>query len=250
MRWSRLLLLSVLMGVSARAQYCEGREVSGPYGIQFSGDTAISKKRAPVAGMGRIVFAGDRTVNGYSTVEFDGLLLGNPVTGTYSLAHDCTLSLDLQDDSGAFQHFRGRVTDGGRLADLRHIDPGTGEQALLVRSAATCDARDLRAAYTLAVAGAHTPVDMPNAVTSVSAKGTFRRDYRGVLSVAWNPGTPQSRVVPAAANVQSDCVVEFEFDSPAGNHWKLRGILVNHGAEILSLVTNPGEAITVRFTAR
>ena len=45
--------------------------------------------------------------------------------------------------------------------------------------------------------------------------------------------------------VDSDCVVHIEFGDT-----KLRGILVNKGAEILAIQIDPGKTVSARFTAQ
>jgi hypothetical protein len=251
MRPGCLIPVLALAGVSAHAQYCTGRELDGPYGLQLAGSTTISGTSSPVVGMARIVFGPDRAVSGYSSISFKGLLLGNPVTGNYEVGPDCALSLNLQDDSGAYQHFGGKVTGGGKKAEFHQTDPGTGEQGTIVRASASCNATNLRGGYAFTLAGAPTPVDSLDAATPVSAKGALGRDVKGQLRVTWNPGSPQALSVPATVSVQSDCTVEFEFAPPSGGDpIKLRGILADGGAEILAIETNPGETVAARFTAK
>jgi hypothetical protein len=47
--------------------------------------------------------------------------------------------------------------------------------------------------------------------------------------------------------VDSDCVVHIEF---VDEGIKLRGILVNKGAEILAIQIDPGKTVSARFTAQ
>src|SRR6266571_2957022 len=126
-----IIFVAPLLAVSLRAQMCTGRTLSGPYGLQLSGIATISGTEAPVAALATLTFSDSGTVSGYSSVNFNGLLLGNPVTGTYELQPDCTLVMALQDDSGAFQHFRGKVGDAADRIDIRQTDPGTGQRGVL-----------------------------------------------------------------------------------------------------------------------
>jgi len=54
--------------------------------------TTISGTSDPVVGIARMVFDGDGNISGYSSVNFNGLLLGNPVTGKYEVATDCAMN--------------------------------------------------------------------------------------------------------------------------------------------------------------
>src|SRR5438445_600480 len=98
MRRVLFVILMALAMLPARAAYeCNKQAISGPYGFQLSGMTTISGTSAPAVGIARIVFDGDGNISGYSSVNYNGLLLGNPVTGTYEVATDCAV------------HFRGGI---------------------------------------------------------------------------------------------------------------------------------------------
>ena len=71
------------------ADVCNPRDFQGPYGFQLTGETTVSGDPQPAASLGRLVFDGDGGVSGTSSVKFAGLLLGNPVTGTYEARTDC-----------------------------------------------------------------------------------------------------------------------------------------------------------------
>ncbi len=111
-----LFLLLLLPGMAAHAaDVCDPAKLAGPYAFQLSGPTTISGTPKPTASLGRIVFDGSSGVSGTASATFSGLLLGNPVTGTYEAKSDCSVTWKLQDDSGAFQNFSGTLsTDAGR----------------------------------------------------------------------------------------------------------------------------------------
>src|SRR5882724_3045809 len=98
--WRILILSGLLIGPTHAADVCAARDLQGPYAFQLSGISTISGSPAPVAGLARLEFDGKSEVSGYSSVNFNGLLLGNPVTGTYEVSSDCKLAWSLQDDSG------------------------------------------------------------------------------------------------------------------------------------------------------
>src|SRR5689334_13205210 len=100
--WITALVLQTILPVSA--QFCKPQDFAGIYGFQLSGSTTISGGTKSVASMGRLEFDGYGGVTGASSVNFDGFLLGNPVTGSYQVRDDCRITWSLQDDSGAFQH--------------------------------------------------------------------------------------------------------------------------------------------------
>jgi hypothetical protein len=220
-----IFVLAVSASVSWAANVCSETEVQGPYGAQLSGVTRIAGTPKPAVSLARIVFNADKSVAGYSSVNFDGLLLGNPVTGTYEIKSDCTMSWSLQDDSGAFQHFSGTVTPGGNRVEFQQADPDTGQHGIMVGTSDACTAADFRARYTFTLSGAST-----KRVLNAASDGTF--------TTADGSGT---------FTVDPDCVVHIEFGV---GEIKLRGILVNKGAEILAIQIDPGKTVSARFTAQ
>src|SRR5215472_1769723 len=105
----RAIFFGTALAASLSGQMCSGLVLSGAYGLQLAGSVTISGTEAPAVSLATLTISDDRAITGYSSVNFNGLLLGNPITGTYELHPDCTLLLSLRDDSGAFQHFRGSV---------------------------------------------------------------------------------------------------------------------------------------------
>src|SRR5271157_2788555 len=117
MRANRLFFLLLLSGAAVQAaDICNPSDLVGPYAFQLSGSTTISGTPKPIASLGRIVFDGTGSLSGTASTTFSGLLLGNPVTGSYEAKSDCSVIWKLQDDSGAFQNFSGTVSaDGTRV---------------------------------------------------------------------------------------------------------------------------------------
>ena len=216
--------LVMLASVSQAANVCAESEVQGPYGALLSGVTMIAGTPKPAVNLARLVFNADKSVGGYSSVNFDGLLLGNPVTGTYEIKSDCTMSWSLQDDSGGFQHFSGAVTPGGNRVEFQQSDPDTGQHGIMERTSDACAATDFQARYNFTLSGA-------------SVKRVLNATADGKFTTADGSGT---------FTVDSDCVVHIEF---ADGETKLRGILVNKGAEILAIQIDPGKTVSARFIA-
>ena len=261
-----LLLVLLLSGPAHAAVECTERDLEGPYGILLSGVTTISGAEKPIASLARIEFDGHGSVSGSSSVNFDGLLLGNPVTGSYKVGPDCTVTLNLQDDSGAFQHFSGRIVLGATLPGgslrgatrvaFRQIDPGTGERGVMAKTTGACTAETFRGRYSFTLSGAYTPLAEGGASGRISAQGTITSDGAGKFSVNRTIERNGGSITMTAAgtfDVDSDCIINLNFtlpseDGEAGIPMKLRGILVNDGKEIFAIQTTPGETLSVQFT--
>ncbi len=254
MRLGILLALTSGLALSARgADVCNPRDLQGPYGFQLTGETTISGESKPAVSLGSMVFDGSGGVSGTSSVKFAGLLLGNPVSGTYEAHTDCSVSWSLRDDSGGYQHFGGIATADGRQVQFRQTDPGGAQNGLLVRTAEEgCKSSDLQEKYAFTLSGSIIPMTDGGASSTVAAKGVVEEDSHHHFRLTLEGKSPYTTDV--AISVESDCTVELELALPVeGNDtpapMKLRGILVDAGKEILAIQTDPGAIVSARFTA-
>src|SRR5690349_14429697 len=117
-----IVLLSAPDFAHAFSEICDPAAVQGVYGFQLSDDTTIAGDLKPAVSVGRIVLDGAGSLSGYSSVNFGGYFLGNPVTGTYEARTDCSISWSLQDDSGALQHFKGIVGADAKRVQFSQTD--------------------------------------------------------------------------------------------------------------------------------
>jgi hypothetical protein len=220
----REILLTAVMAASASAQVCGANDLFGAYGYQLAGTNTISGTTRPSAAIGRLVFEAGGVVSGTASVNFDGLFLGNPVTGKYTFDTDCKLSFELQDPSGGYEHFRGEVNPGGDRGSFTQTDTGADGHGVLHKLADSCDAATLRGEY---------------AVVLDSRRTTTAADGKGGLS--W---TSEGATNSGSYAVDSDCFMEINFGM------KLRGVLVDGGRTILAVQTDPLQISTATFTAQ
>jgi hypothetical protein len=219
----------IFCALPAAAAVCGLNDIEGAYGFQLSGSSTISGRPSPVGGVGRLVFEGNRrTVSGYSSVNFNGFFLGNPVTGSYQFDSDCTLTWSMQDDSGAFQHFKGTADPGGARVDYVQTDKGSGSKGTLRKVAAACTAEALQGQYRFTMSGSSTPFAGGPPVTD-SVGTTAVADGAGHLTITRGDGKET-----AGYTVDGDCFVQIEFGAT-----KLRGILVDGGRTVLAMQTDP-----------
>ena len=172
------------------------------------------------------------------SATFAGLLLGNPVTGSYEAKSDCSVIWKLQDDSGAFQNFSGTFSADGTRVQFKQTDPGGAQHGIMQKTSDNCSAADLRKKYHFTVSGSTTPMLPGDVSRTVSAKG--------MLDTAEN----------GSFQVDSDCAVRFQWTLPAQDGqvpeplpMNMRGFLVNGGKEILAFQTDPGAMVAARFSA-
>ncbi len=200
--------------------------------------------------IGRLVFNGDGSLSGVSSVSFTGLYLGNPVTGKYEARTDCSVSWSLQDDSGNFQNFEGTMTAGARRVQFHQADRGAPSQGVMVKSSDVCQEKDLRARYRFRLSGKQINVDTAQVSGEVSASGVMENNG-GQLNLKLSPDS--SSPWSGTLEVEDDCFVQFHLNLPVEGDrtadMNFRGILVDGGNELLGMANDPGTAISLTLTA-
>ena len=226
--WKSCLFLLIPAAAAHAADVCNPTQLTGPYAFQLSGMTAISGTPQPTVGLGRIVFDGSGKLSGTSSAKFSGLLLGNPVTGSYEAKPDCTITWQLQDDSGAYQHFRGKLSPDLVRVSFNQTDPG-GTHGIMEKTSDSCSSTDLQRKYSYTVSGSTKPM-LPDQVGHEVASD-------GVLDTTRDD-----------VQVDSDCTVHFVLKLRSSQA-TMRGFLVNSGKEILAFQTDPGAMVGARLIA-
>lgn len=252
MRLARLLTLIPVLVLPLCADVCNPANLQGPYGFQLTGDTTISGESRPVSNVGRIILAADGGISGYSTVMFAGYLLGNPVTGIYEARWDCTVSWSLQDDSGAFQHFKGTATSDGKTVIFSQTDPGGALRGRMARTPAGCQASDVRKQYAFSLSGTSIPMVPGEAPATLDAKGLIQADGNANFKLTLTGEAAAGTDVTLAVDAQ--CIVDIQLvlptqDSAANMSVNLRGVLIDGGKEILAIRTDPGAMASAAFIA-
>jgi hypothetical protein len=233
--------------VSAQApDVCDPSKFQGAYGFLLSGQTTISGTTKPVASVGRLEFDGQGGVSGESSVNFAGYYLGNPVTGKYQVQADCTVTWSLQDDSGAWQNFRGKLTPDLLAARFQQTDEGAAHNGTMQKVAQNCSLNALAPSYTFSISGSAIPMnpgDVPP--RRISASGTAKPDSSGTLAldVGGNAGS-------GSVDIDSNCMATLSLSLPTGETVAMRGVLVDGGKRILAMETDPGTAVTATFTGK
>jgi hypothetical protein len=184
MRTNGLLLLVLVPGLAAQAaDVCNPADLLGPYAFQLTGSTDIAGTPKPTASLGRIAFDGRGGLSGTASATFSGLLLGNPVTGSYEAKSDCSVIWKLQDDSGGYQHFSGTLSSDGSRLQFKQTDPGGAQRGIMRKTSDTCSAADLRTKYYFTVSGSTTPMRAGDVPRVFSATGTLDTSENGSFRV-------------------------------------------------------------------
>jgi hypothetical protein len=227
MRFLTLLLVAL---AAQAADVCVPTQFTGSYAFELAGQTTISGTAQPAVALGRMTLDSNGKLSGTSSVKFAGYLLGNPVNGTYEAHQDCTVTWQLQDDSGAYQHFSGKFTPDGMQVEFRQTDTGGVRHGIMQKTPDSCNSSDLKPRYSFGLSGSGIPMLPGEAAYKVSDKGTIDTVREGNFQV------------------DDDCAVHFTLTSPSGT-LNMRGFLVNGGKEILAFQTDPGAMVAAHLTA-
>ncbi len=239
MRTAILLMVWVIPSI---ADVCAPADIQGAYGFQLSGISAIAGKPAPVGSVGRLVFQAGGKIEGTSSVNFNGLFLGNPVTGTYQAQTDCTITWKLQDDSGGWQDFAGKATPGGARIEFHQADPGAGASGTMVKLSPVCADAAFSGTYAMTFSGVPTPLARGLQQSADTSNTRVQADGAGQLMLVWS-----DTQTAGTYKVDDDCFVRLEFALPGGAPVQLRGILVDSGNLVLAVHTDPQVVGTARL---
>jgi hypothetical protein len=230
--------------LAAHAAICNPQDFRGSYGFLLTGTTTIGNGPKPTAAVGRLVLDGSGKLGGITSADLSGLLLGNPVTGTYEAHTDCSVTWSLQDDSGDYEHFQGTLSSDGRHVSFRQTDPGGAQDGTMMRASEDCSVNSLRGRYHLSVAGNRIDVDTGRVSGIVSISGVIDADSAGGLSFSSDPAIPPA---PAGTYESVDgCFVHLTLRTPAEMHF--RGVVGERGAELVGIQIDPGAAVSLHMT--
>ncbi|HJT87494.1 MAG TPA: hypothetical protein VJ732_06550 [Bryobacteraceae bacterium] len=251
MRLQCFLLLAWLTPAGFGAVCDAVHFAGGTYGFQLSGSPSISGSAKPAVAVGRIVLDAEGGLSGYSSLNFGGWYLGNPVSGTYQFQQDCSLTFRLQDDSGNFQNFAGSLSVDERNGNFQQTDAGANARGTLTKVPQTCGDPDFRPSYRFRLAGHGVGMETGADGAEVAVAGTIEASAGSLTVRAEDPSIPPTS---GTYTVGSDCFVELEFPTPSaaapGPTRKFRGILMNDGADLRGIETDPATAVTLTLNAR
>ena len=242
MKFACVCVLFLRLGYSA--DVCNPALFPGAYGLLLSGTTTISGESKPVASVARLLFDASGKISGTSSVNFGGLLLGNPVTGDYTLNSDCGLTWKLQDDSGNLQNFTGKLSLDGKHVTFGQSDAGSPQRGSMVRTSDSCPSSDFRGRYRIAIAGSLVSMDTGLPAGRVNINGVLDAD--GNTGLRFTPDRDSTALTSASFQVEGDCLARLQFNRPEGA-LHFRAVITDGGAELLGIQTDAGSTVTLRI---
>jgi len=120
--------------VHAEDKVCDAAALKGAFGYRLSGFAYDAQGYMYILGAaGRLVSEGDGNVKGAHTYSFDGTIVKQQYTGTYTVAEDCTGSMTLTAGTSVM-HFDFVTVNNGLEVELVQTDPGYSLTGTLINS--------------------------------------------------------------------------------------------------------------------
>ncbi len=133
-RMAALFLLAVAVAGLAHAQTapaCDATSFTGAFGYKWSGFVYDNQGYSYFLGaIGRMVSDGAGNLTGAHTYSFDGTIVKQQYTGTYTVNEDCTGSITLTTANAGSSHFDFVLVNSGTELDIVQTDASfvlTGE---------------------------------------------------------------------------------------------------------------------------
>jgi hypothetical protein len=231
------LVFAVSLVPSAHAvSGCTNALLSGPYGMQFSGNSALAAAHAvggipvpvsmseaavvpgvavspsPTVGIARLYLDGVGTLSGYSAVNLQGVWLQGNVSGAYAVNDDCSMTFTLTDSNGNTQNFGGTIVGHGDHALVLQTDAGTGVSGSLKRVRGSCMPSDVFGSFGMQYAGK--TVGQPNG--DYSSVGIASADGQGNITATesrYSAGTYSQVSSSGTITVNNDCTAVITLSS-------------------------------------
>jgi hypothetical protein len=250
---------------------CTNNMLSGAYGWQLSGTltpdlsggvggaatplkvmaripTEVPGTVSVAAGFASFFLDGGGNLFGNSAVILDGVWSEGPLTGSYNVNDDCSVSLTLTDSAGGTQHFDGVVVNRGDEATLLQTDKGVGISGSLRHARGSCQTSDILGSFgfrsegTILATGPFTSIGTINLDGQGNATATESRFSAGAYSQVASTGT---------ITVNTDCTLTLTLSANTdGSLVNFRGMQLNNMKEIFLLRSDDGTAITGHVIAQ
>ena len=194
-RMSILALVASFVAAGPAAASCSNASLTGIYGIISSGTNTSG---AQAAGVYQVDSDGSGGLTGTGTQSTNGTILSLTLTGTYSIAANCTGTITLQDQLNDVVHFNIMLDNASAGFEMIRTDPGfTASGEAYALDTTICGLSGKPAVYAKHLDGhvvgtTKIPVSIVGRLTpdgngNVSAIDTFSEN--GVISTRKSAGT-------------------------------------------------------------
>ena len=230
----------LLAGQAFAITTCGKEALNGTYGFQIAGTTG--DKADHVAGYGWMEFDGvGRVSEGYSAVSIAGAkaVEAKELTGTYTVATDCTFTIKVEDEAGVTSNYAGAVLGRGSDVFFAQTDEGAALSGAMQRMRKMCNNMELMGPFGFLVSSGDGAAQVVGSIIphGASLDVTQWATAKG-KTIKFTGGT-------GTYKINNDCTVSITLDAIEKGKDKVdaatfKGVLTQNGREVVSMNTAKG----------
>lgn len=234
----------LLAGEALAVPPCGRDALLGSYGFQLTGTTGEDADNA--VGYGWMKFDGmGNVVSGYSATSVKGAkaVESKSLTGTYSVAADCTFTVKVTDAAGVTSNYAGAILGRGSDLFLAQTDDGNAISGSMTKMGNYCAGMQLMGPMGFrASSGDGTTQVLGTIVPRGSVLSVVQWSTAKAKTIKFTGGT-------GTYKINADCTTEVKLDAITKGKDKVdaqtfKGVLSFDGQEIVSMNTAKGTIAT------
>ena len=234
-----LLFVAILAVGSASAATCSDVTLKGVYGSVSSGFGGDGTPRALVA---QFTADGKGNVSGTGTKSKDGTIVTGTVTGTYSIAKNCTGSVTFTDQDGEIRDANFVLDNGTKGWQSIQTDTGRVNTGFaLAQGAAVCGENGKKQTFAANLRGSVNGVGQVAYVEQVILDGKGNVTGSGTFSLA---GAIYTVPITGTYTENADCTGSAQITPHGYSMLNFNFVVVNAGKEILLVETDTGTIVS------
>ncbi|HEY6338685.1 MAG TPA: hypothetical protein VIW68_09350 [Candidatus Sulfotelmatobacter sp.] len=232
-----LVCAAIVAGVPAAQATCTNASLIGVYGITSSGINGSLL----AATLDQIKSDGSGNVTGSSTQSINGVITSSTITGTYTVAKNCTGTITLN-RGGVVEHDNFVLDNVHKGADLVQTDSNQTQSSVAVAQAtATCTDLGVKRIYAVEATGFVINVGPIAVVGQFSLNGTGALTGTATYSA---DGTIISAAVTGTYTINSNCTGTAAITVTGVPTMNVDLVVVNADREIMLIETDANTVIT------
>jgi hypothetical protein len=243
-----VVFVSIVFGAPLAFATCSNASIKGTYGVLASG---LNGSLQPAASLNQIVVDGLGNLSGTATKSIDGTIVTYSVTGTYSIASNCTGKATFNNQSNQTEHdniYINNANSGGLYAGafLIQTDSNHVQAAVAVaEGTATCTDLGVKHPYSFQATGMVVGTGQIAALGRLTLNGTGGVSGTETLSLG---GAIHSAVaVTGSYTINSNCTGTAKITPTGLSPVNLSLVVVNAGKEIMAVETDTNTIVTATF---
>jgi hypothetical protein len=243
-----VVFVSVVSGAPLAFATCSNASIKGTYGVLASG---LNGSLQPSASLNQVSVDGAGHLTGTATKSIDGTIVAFTVSGTYSVASNCTGKATFNNQSNQTEHdniYIDNTNSSGLYAGafLIQTDSNHVQAAVAVaQGAATCTNLGVKHSYSYQATGSVIGTGQIAAAGRFTLNGTGGISGTETLSLG---GTIHSAVaVTGSYTINSNCTGTAKITPTGLSPVNLSLVVVNAGKEIMAVETDTNTLVTATF---